>query len=432
MAGSANAGLTLRYGCLSNGTKTSAMLEKAGGEEEGTRYRGSFVYEATSDGSERLQSVPWAEGRIVLEHYSETVVDSLVLDEPLVPEEDVVAIDTVVAGGFDPRVCWHVTDHLGSTREVVVLGAGLMGRSAVVESNGYLPFGTRYGKTPGTSYILTEGNSNRYRFSGKEEQRFGWDADACRPVADLGLLDFGARYYDPFTCRWTTPDPLAGKYLSLSPYNYCAGNPVRYVDPDGGIIDTFIDAASLVMGVKSFVSNVKQGNTKAAIVDGVGIVADAAAVAVPFVPGGAGAAIKAVRAGDKAVDAVKAINKADDVADAAKTLKIVDNTTEASNSGTIIGAIGKKGGENGFTRAGREAHKNYNPGPGYKKEQTLRPTKKRADAVNYGEGIVRELKPNNPRAIKKGERQVKEYVDILNRTNPLAEGQSWQGVVDTY
>ena len=239
MAGSANAGLTLSYCYLADGTKSSALTSTGAG----VRYRGNFVYEVTSEGAERLQSVPWAEGRIVLEHYGETVVDSLVLDVPLVPEEDVVAIDTVVAGGFDPRVCWHVTDHLGSTREVVVLGAGLMGRSAVVESNGYLPFGTRYGKTPGTSYILTEGNSNRYRFSGKEEQRFGWDADACRPVADLGLQDFGARYYNPFTCRWTTPDPLAGKYLSLSPYNYCAGNPVRYVDPDGCFVHYFVGAA---------------------------------------------------------------------------------------------------------------------------------------------------------------------------------------------
>jgi hypothetical protein len=28
-------------------------------------------------------------------------------------------------------------------------------------------------------------------------------------------------------------DPLAEKYYSISPYTYCAGNPVKYVDPDG-------------------------------------------------------------------------------------------------------------------------------------------------------------------------------------------------------
>lgn len=46
----------------------------------------------------------------------------------------------------------------------------------------------------------------------------------------------------------------------------------------------------------------------------------------------------------------------------------------------------------------------------------------RADAVNYDEGIVRELKPNNPRAIRRGQKQVQKYVDILNKTNPLPGG----------
>jgi len=47
------------------------------------------------------------------------------------------------------------------------------------------------------------------------------------------LLDYGARSYDPLTCSWTTPDPLAHKYLSWSPYSFTAANPVNFVDPDG-------------------------------------------------------------------------------------------------------------------------------------------------------------------------------------------------------
>ena len=49
----------------------------------------------------------------------------------------------------------------------------------------------------------------------------------------LNLLDFGARYYDPELCRWTSVDPMAEKYYGVSPYVYCNDNPVYYVDLDG-------------------------------------------------------------------------------------------------------------------------------------------------------------------------------------------------------
>ena len=79
------------------------------------------------------------------------------------------------------------------------------------------------------------------------------------------------------------------------------------------------------MGVKSFVSNVKGGNVLGAVVDGVGIVLDAAAVALPVIPGGAGAAIKGVRAVDKALDAAKTADKAVDV------IKVVDKVEDVNN-----------------------------------------------------------------------------------------------------
>ena len=33
--------------------------------------------------------------------------------------------------------------------------------------------------------------------------------------------------------RWLSPDPLAEKYYSISPYVFCLNNPIKYVDPDG-------------------------------------------------------------------------------------------------------------------------------------------------------------------------------------------------------
>ena len=58
----------------------------------------------------------------------------------------------------------------------------------------------------------------------------------------------------------------------------------------------------MASGISSLVKNVKEGKVGAAILDGVGVVADAAALVMPLVPGGVGAAIKGVRAADKGID----------------------------------------------------------------------------------------------------------------------------------
>ncbi len=59
------------------------------------------------------------------------------------------------------------------------------------------------------------GTTNDYKFTGKE-----WDAES-------DLYYSWKRYYDPFTGRFISVDPLWQKYSSLSPYHYCANNPNR-------------------------------------------------------------------------------------------------------------------------------------------------------------------------------------------------------------
>jgi len=51
---------------------------------------------------------------------------------------------------------------------------------------------------------------------------------------ETGYSYFGARYLDHelMTC-WLSVDPMSDKYPSLSPYAYCAWNPVILTDPDG-------------------------------------------------------------------------------------------------------------------------------------------------------------------------------------------------------
>ena len=42
-----------------------------------------------------------------------------------------------------------------------------------------------------------------------------------------------ARHYHPTLSIWLSVDPMSDKYPSMSPYTYCANNPVKLVDPDG-------------------------------------------------------------------------------------------------------------------------------------------------------------------------------------------------------
>jgi len=45
---------------------------------------------------------------------------------------------------------------------------------------------------------------------------------------------FSARYMDhELMTMWLSVDPMADKYPSISPYNYCMWNPIKLVDPDG-------------------------------------------------------------------------------------------------------------------------------------------------------------------------------------------------------
>jgi RHS repeat-associated protein len=50
---------------------------------------------------------------------------------------------------------------------------------------------------------------------------------------ETGLSYFGARYYSSDLSIWLSVDPMSDKYPSLSPYAYCANNPVKFNDPDG-------------------------------------------------------------------------------------------------------------------------------------------------------------------------------------------------------
>ena len=75
-----------------------------------------------------------------------------------------------------------------------------------------------------------------YTFSAKEKD------------SETGLSYFGSRYYSSDLSIWLSVDPMASKYPSLSPYVYCANNPVRVVDPNGEEIVEYRDWNGNLLG----------------------------------------------------------------------------------------------------------------------------------------------------------------------------------------
>ena len=71
-----------------------------------------------------------------------------------------------------------------------------------------------------SSFIIYH-SSLSYTFSAKEKD------------SETGLSYFGSRYYSSDLSIWLSVDPMTAKYPSLSPYTYCADNPVKLVDPNG-------------------------------------------------------------------------------------------------------------------------------------------------------------------------------------------------------
>ncbi len=107
---------------------------------------------------------------------------------------------------------YYLKDHLGNNR-VVINNSG-----AVVEKSHYYPSGMRfYPESTSNSAALP------YRYNGKEMEAMN----------GLNQMDYGARRRYSGLPIWTGPDELREKYYSISPYAYCAGNPVNAVDPDG-------------------------------------------------------------------------------------------------------------------------------------------------------------------------------------------------------
>ena len=118
---------------------------------------------------------------------------------------------------------WYLSDHLGSTN--LLLDA----QGAVLREQVYYPYGP-------LRYRLNGGPVD-YGYAGKE-------------LDHSGLHYFGGRYYDANTGHFISVDPVVQEYggnpqqnaallnylthpQMANGYSYAAGNPLKYIDPDG-------------------------------------------------------------------------------------------------------------------------------------------------------------------------------------------------------
>ena len=116
---------------------------------------------------------------------------------------------------------YYRRDHLGNNREV--WNASM---STTIQWTQYYPSGLPW------EYITGDGDDVQpYKFGGKEFVE----------THGLDEFDFHARGMYPAIMRFNMIDPLAEKYYSISPYAYCANNPINRIDKDGRDWDLILD-----------------------------------------------------------------------------------------------------------------------------------------------------------------------------------------------
>ena len=128
-------------------------------------------------------------------------------------EEDLLA-SLLIQLPYDPEypasdIYYYHSDHWGSASWIT------KSSGEPVQYIHYMPYGELWKNQQRTPY------NERFKFTGKERDE------------ETGYDFFGARNYTSAASIWLSVDPLADKYPGISPYAYCAWNPMRYVDPDG-------------------------------------------------------------------------------------------------------------------------------------------------------------------------------------------------------
>jgi RHS repeat-associated protein len=107
---------------------------------------------------------------------------------------------------------YYHSDHLGSTSLITNLDG------EIVQHVEYVPFGEVFIEERNNTW------NTPYLFNAKELDE------------ETGLYYYGARYYDSRVSVWLGVDPIWERYPGISPYAYCANDPVNAYDLHGDSI----------------------------------------------------------------------------------------------------------------------------------------------------------------------------------------------------
>ena len=253
-----------------------------------------------------------------------------------------------VNGNFKPNddyekmQFYYHPDHLGSSSYITNLDG------EVAQHIEYVPFGEVFIEERNNTW------NTPYLFNAKEFDE------------ETGMYYYGARYYDPRLSLWMSVDPFVitddfysndikrninggiYNFLNSNVYAQSWQNPIRHKDDDGNAItpETAWDIINVVMGAASFVGNVAEGNVWGAVLDGIGLIYDGVATAVPVLPAGASSAIGAyrfMRAAKNVVGSVSKLGKLKIFKDNQRILKLIGKAENAIsdhlNLSDVAGAV---------------------------------------------------------------------------------------------
>jgi len=122
---------------------------------------------------------------------------------------------------------WYHPDHLGSSSWIT------FSDGKAVEHLHYMPWGEDFVSQRSTNW------HTMYTFSAKEKD------------TETGYSYFGSRYYSSDLSIWLSVDPMSDKYPTMSPYVYCANNPIKLVDPNGEEINPIFSTSGELLGTDS-------------------------------------------------------------------------------------------------------------------------------------------------------------------------------------